>query len=333
MVRTPGRTESFIGYAVLVVLVVVAGGVFLTQFHYNAAVLTPRALQPESLSPSAVPEASRLDLRTFAPEGLVVMSEPETFGPETLSEKIDGKAELYLSAGFVRLVSERFARKGNPQAWLELFLYDMGSSRNAFAVYSVQRREEGQRIDLGDFAYKTEDAVFLVHGQYYVELIAPALGEGAADILLAFGRGVVEKVKVNREELAEIALFPAEHLRRETISLLAADAFGFDRFNSVFTAHYRLGETDLTAFLSRRASPAEAGELAAAYSQFLLENGGKEVKGGSGLSGVRMVELFGTYELVFSQGRFLAGVHGAEKKEAGEQLARTLKERLSGVGT
>ena len=330
MARTPGKTETLVGYAILVVLVVTAGSLFLTQFHYNAAVLTPSSVQPESSSLSAAP---RLDLGALTPDGLAALSQPEAFGPDTLSEKIDGKAELYLSAGFVQLLTQRFSRKGNPQAWLELFLYDMGSMRNAFAVYSVQRREDGQRIDLGDFAYTTEDAIFFVHGQYYAEVIGPALGKGAAEILAAVGRGVVEKVKASREGLAELALFPAEHLKRETISLLAADAFGFDRFRSVFTAQYRLGETDLTAFLSQRARPAEAAELAAAYHQFLLKNGGKEVKPGSGLSGVRMVELFGTYELVFSQGRMLVGVHGADKREAAEQLARTLKQRLSGVGT
>jgi Family of unknown function (DUF6599) len=328
MARTPGKTETLIGYAILLVLVVTAGGLFLTQFHYNAAVLTPSALQPDSSSSSV---ALRPDLG--APEGLVALSQPETFGPETLSEKIDGKAELYLSAGFVQLLTQRFSRKGNPQAWLEFFLYDMGSSKNAFAVYSVQRREDGQRIDLGDFAYTTEDALFLVHGQYYAEVIAPALGKAATEILPALGRGVVEKVKARREGITELALFPAEHLKRETISLLAADAFGFDRFRLVFTAQYRLGDTELTAFLSQQARPAEAGELAAAYHQFLLNNGGKEVKPGPGLSDVHMVELFGTYELVFSRGPVLAGVHGAENREAAEQLARILKQRLSGVGT
>ena len=330
MARTPGKTETLIGYAILLLLVVTAGSLFLTQFHYNAAVLTPSALQPESSSPSAAP---RPDLRALAPAGLVALSQPETFGPETLSEKIDGKAELYLAAGFVQLLTQRFSRKGNPQAWLEFFLYDMGSSKNAFAVYSVQRREDGQRIDLGEFAYTTEDALFFVHGQYYAEIIAPPLGKGAMEILPALGRGVVEKVKASREGMAELALFPAEHLKRETISLLAADAFGFDRFRSVFTAQYTMGDTELTAFLSQQARPAEAAELAAAYHQFLLKNGGKEVKPGPGLSGVRMVELFGTYEIVFSQGPVVAGVHGAEQREAAEQLARVLKQRLSGVGT
>jgi len=333
MARSPGKTESLIGYAILLLLAVIGGSLFLAQFHYNGAVLTPSALQPQTALSPGLPEGPRLDLRALAPEGLVPVAPPEAFGTENLSEKIDGKAELYLAAGFVQLLTQRFARQGNPQAWLELFLYDMGSSRNAFAVYSVQRREDGQRIDLGDFAYKTDDALFFVHGQYYAEVIAPALGEGAAEILPALGRALVEKVKARREAMAELALFPAENLRRETISLLAADAFGFDRFRSVFIAQYRLGDSDLTAFLSQQAGPAEAIALAAAYCQFLLTNGGKEVKPGAGLSGVRMVELFGTYELVFSHGPVLAGVHGAEKREAAEQLARILKQHLSGGGT
>jgi hypothetical protein len=274
-----------------------------------------------------------MNLRAITPEGLVALSQPQSFGSETLSEKIDGKAELYLSAGFVRLVSQRFARTGNSREWLEVFLYDMGSSRNAFAVYSVQRREEGQKVDLGDFAYRTDDGLFLVHGQYYVEVIAPAVGKGVTEILLAFGRGVVENVKVDRQGLGELALFPAEHVKRETISLLAADAFGFDRFNSVYTARYRLGELDVTAFLSQRASETEAADLAAAYHRFLLQNGGKEIKPGSGLAGVRLVDLFGTYEVVLSHGRILAGVHGAEKREAAEDLARMLKKKLSEIGT
>jgi hypothetical protein len=334
MGRTPGKTETTVGYAILLVLAVIAGGVFFAQSRYNAAVLPPGPRQAESSSPAAASGgASGVSLSAIAPEGLVALSGPETFGPDTLSEKIDGKAELYLSAGFVRLVSQRFARTGNAQEWLEVFLYDMGSSRNAFAVYSVQRREEGQAVDLGDFAYGTDDALFLVHGQYYLEVIAPAAGKGAPEILPAFGRGLVEKVKVNREGLGELALFPAEHLKRETISLLAADAFGFDRFNSVYTARYGLGAVDVTVFLSQRASATEAAELAAAYHRFLLQNGGKEMKPGSGLAGVRLVDLFGTYEVVFNEGRVLAGVHGAEKREAAEELARTLKHKLSGSGT
>jgi hypothetical protein len=334
MGRTPPtKTETTVGYGILLVLAVIAGGVFSVQSHYNAAVLTPGALQPGSSSPGAVSGVSGVSLRAIAPEGLIALSEPESFGPGTLSEKIDGKADLYLSAGFVRLVSQRFARTGNSQEWLEVFLYDMGTGRNAFAVYSVQRREGGREVDLGDFAYRTDDALFLVHGKYYVEVIAPAIGKGAGEILAAFGRAVVEKVKVSRQGLGELTLFPAENLKRETITLLAADAFGFDRFNSVYTARYGLGELDVTAFLSQRASEREAADLASAYHRFLLQNGGKDVKPGSGLAGVGMVELFGTYEVIFSQGRILAGVHGAEKREAAEELTRMLRHKLSGTGT
>ena len=42
-------------------------------------------------------------------------------------------------------------------------------------------------------------------------------------------------------------------------------------------ARYRLGENELTAFLSRRQTAQEAKDLASAFLQFLVENGGVDV--------------------------------------------------------
>ena len=68
------------------------------------------------------------------------LSPPETFDAEKLSEKIDGKAGLYLSAGFKSLTCRRYKKPDNPDLWLEIFFYDMGNIINSFAVYSMQRR-------------------------------------------------------------------------------------------------------------------------------------------------------------------------------------------------
>ena len=58
----------------------------------------------------------------------------------SLSDKINGKAELYLAAGFARLETQRFALTDNPGQWMERYLYDMGQHANAFSVFSAQRR-------------------------------------------------------------------------------------------------------------------------------------------------------------------------------------------------
>jgi hypothetical protein len=120
--------------------------------------------------------------------------------------------------------------------------------------------------------------------------------------------------------VSELALFPAEDLDEAGISLLASDVFGFEGLNNVFIATYTLAATPLTAFLSLRATPEEARQLASAYEEFLLANGGTPVPLHSGLQDAVMIQLFDSFELLFAHGRMLAGIHEAPDREAAEKL-------------
>jgi len=104
MARTVSKTETYLGYAILLVLVIIAGVIYLRQFQYNPAILTPADIQAKISGQPTLSTSPLLEILQYTPEGLKPLSPPETFGPENLSEKIDGKAELYLSAGFVRLI-------------------------------------------------------------------------------------------------------------------------------------------------------------------------------------------------------------------------------------
>ena len=78
----------------------------------------------------------------------------ESYGPETLSDKIDGKADLYLPAGFKEMSCRKFnLDTAADKAFVEVFIYDMGSAANAFAVFSGQRRPGSPNIPLTANAY------------------------------------------------------------------------------------------------------------------------------------------------------------------------------------
>ena len=110
---------------------------------------------------------------------MVPLTLPESFDAQNLSDKINGKAELYLSAGFVGLNSQRFKDKKDASLWIEAYLYDMGNGQNAFSVFSAQRREGAAKLDLAQYAYRTSNARFLVHGRFYIEIIASEATERA----------------------------------------------------------------------------------------------------------------------------------------------------------
>jgi hypothetical protein len=329
MTRTVSKTEIWVGYAILLVLVVIAGGIFLKQSQYDQSILKPGVLQTESPSQVSPLTSSPQELTQFAPEGLTPLTPPEVFGSENLSDKINGKAELYLSAGFVNLASQRFAIEDEPTVWMEAFIYDMGSPRGSYAVYSLQKRSEATELDTGDFAYRTENALYFVHGSYYVEIVASVAQERIAELILSFGENFIGKTTAGSEVINEFILFPTKYLNQASISLLPSDAFGFQQFDSIFTAQYELGDTELTAFLSQRKSPAEAVRLVESYTSFLLEFGGTELKTTLNIPGAKLVEIMDTFELIFSRGSILAGVHGAENRKAAEELALMLNQSLA----
>lgn len=332
MARTVSKTESFVGYGVILLLMIITGGIFLEQSRFDQSVLKPGTLQQELSTQPPSPFTPPQDLRQYAPQNLTSLSPAESFGPENLSDKINGKAELYLSAGFVRLVSQRFAIEDEPSAWMEAFIYDMGSPRGSYAVYSLQKRFEAKELELGDYGYGTENSLYFVHGPYYLEIVSSVAQERMAELMLSFGRNFISKTPVESNELNELALFPEKNLNRESISLIPSNGFGFEQFDSIFTAQYGVGDTELTAFLSRRKSQAEAARLVESYTSFLLKFGGTELKSNLNIPGAKLVEIMDTFELFFSRGSILAGVHGAENRKAAEELALMLNQTLAEKG-
>ncbi len=323
------RTETLVGIVILLALGAVATWVFLKQSRYDPAVFTPTVSPQGKALSGALGGAGASPFQPFLPEGLTPLSAAEVFVPETLSEKINGKAELYLSAGFVRLTCQRFARTGQGESWVEVFLYEMEGQRNAFSVFSSQRRADGVDTDFTRFAYHSRNALFFTHGHQYVEVVAS--NEEMLEEMLAFGRAFVGETAEGGGEVNELALFPREGLDEESISLLSSDVFGYDGLNNVFIAHYKLDGQRFTLFLSARKDREEAESLASAYRSFLLENGGQQLESAAGIPGLKVVEILGNYEFIFTYHHFLAGVHEADDAERAGLLAERLQQALRGA--
>jgi hypothetical protein len=310
-------------------LAVIAIGLFIRQSHYDPTLFVPSVLEAQAPGEVASEPLPSLDLSTFVPEEMGVLSPLEAFGPETLSDKINGKADLYLSAGFLNLECQRFASNLDPRSWMEVFVYDMGTLHQAFAVYSMQKRDEATPLDLTPFSYGTENALFWVHGRYYVEIIASVPSEAMMGYMISFGKEFMSKTSVEEHHIDELALFPTNHLEEGSITLFIADTFGFSGLKNCFTARYHANGEELTAFLSKKEDPAEAERVVELYQAFLMENGGTAIPLGTDLASGSLIEILDTFELIFRHDRYVAGVHEAETQKAAEELALMLERHLA----
>ena len=319
------RLESVISICILAILFLIVAGVFVKQFDYDMSrfgidTVTERKFE------------TPFELSSLVPAEFKTVSKIEVYNSENLYEKINGKAPFYTESGFERLSTQRFVSRNDQSLWMEAFIYDMAAVRNAFSVYSVQRRAEAEPFGPMRFTYKTGNALYFVHGKYYIELVGSsesgellkAMAEAArkiqANITIDYGTGI-----------AELALFAQEGLVSESIKLYLANAFGFEGLTNTFTAKYRLGNETVTAFLGKRADSEDAEAVAEGYRNFLIENGAVTKNTTNKTIEGKVMDFYGTTEIVFTVGSFVAGIHEAENQQAAEKLAEVLINKLSAV--
>jgi hypothetical protein len=292
---------------------------------------------------------------SITPTGFKKLSEAETYTPENLYEKIDGKAPLYIESGFVKLFTQRFIDSKDDGLWFELFLFDMAAAKNAFSVYSVQKRADAEAFPAMQFAYSTGNALYFVRDKYYVELVGSSESADlfkamtdAADklagpsFLLPASAGTSLPLRRQGQEsrggkvieIPELTLCPQENIVAGSAKLYLSDAFGFDGLSNTFVCRYKVGEEPVTAFLSGRPSPQDARTTAESYYKFLIDNGGKaKPASGETLKAVegKVIDFYGTTEIIFAIGPYVAGVHEAKNQESAEKLASQLIDKLSNL--
>ena len=194
-------------------------------------------------------------------------------------------------------------------------------------MFSGQRRSGSPTIPLTANAYATGNALFFTQGKFYVEIVADRAGETLQKSIEVYAAALLAKLPSTGEAKDQAALFPKEGLVRETVRLCAADSFGCEGLNNMLTGEYSLKAGKATAFVAPRDTPAQAQAEAKRYLDFLAANGYQKVKAPGD------IDVFGldnSFEMVFVEGRILAGVHDATSIAAALDLATKLRAGLKG---
>ncbi|MHC4912218.1 MAG: DUF6599 family protein [Planctomycetota bacterium] len=331
--RRVRRPESAISLCLLAVLLFIGLGVFIKQSDFEMARFGVDVATAEL--PLEDPGKSKDDqtaLSSLVPTGFETLSKTGVYNPENLYEKINGKAPLYTESGFEKLSTQRFVSTADESLWAELYVYNMGTVKNAFSVYSVQRRAEAEPFGPMRFAYRTANALYFVHGKYYVELVGSA---ESAELFRAMAE-VTRKIRANltidpNAAIGELALFPEEDFVAGSVKLYLLNAFGSEGLTDTFTARYKLDDETVAAFLSRRSDPQDAQAVAKGYYEFLINNGATPAQTAKKILEGKIVDFYGTTEIVFSIGPFVIGIHEADNQQAAEQLAERLLRKLREV--
>lgn len=146
-------------------------------------------------------------------DGWEVLEEDQVFDRESLYEYIDGGAELYLSYGFHEVVNRRYANPEQPDIIVDLF--DMGSSPNAFGVFTHSR--ETVEDDFGQGSTYTEGLLLFWKDRFYVSILASPETPELKAAVFDLARKIDSAIEREGPLPAILTLLPRESLLEESI--------------------------------------------------------------------------------------------------------------------
>ena len=320
--------EKIIGTTILLILVIITIGLLVKQSKYdisNFGMISAKTSRGSGLTI----DISGIDMTKFQPKNYKLLLEREKYDRENLHEKINGKATLYIDSGFLKMVSQRFVSVNDKNNWIELYIYDMANFKYAFSVYSQQKRADAGMVPGQELAYITSNSLYKVKGRYYIEIlgskeskeIRKALSGTSLKINTKFSSSVVQ-------ELKELIMFDKNYLISGSEKLFLKSAFGYEGLKNIYTARYKLKGKEVTVFISIKKSRNDAVVSEKNYLNFLKENGGT-AKESKILKDLAIIDLYGSYETVFSRGNILAGIHEADSQKIAEEFASLLIDKIN----
>lgn len=329
----PSVSERRLIWALLGVLAVTAAGVFTVSFHPDPWLTGTVGGRPpaEKRGRDDAPKPGEPDLLTASAPSLVPMGSPERFDAQTLADKIDGKADLYVEAGFQSLVTQRVSLVKDPDEWAEFFFFTMESPESAFSVFSRQRRSSTLRLPAGPFAYLAANAVCVAAGPFYVEAIGSSENPQLMQALTATASALAEKLPASQEILRHLDFFPPVAAALDRAVLFKGRAFGYDGFAHAYAVAVTEDGAALTAFVAVGKNSRDGRSSAEAFLRFLEENGATRISGTDLETEAVVLDFYGFTEVVFSHGPYAAGIHEADRRDAAERWAKLLRDRLRAV--
>jgi len=153
------------------------------------------------------------------------------YDKDTLSDRIDGEAELYFPYGFQRMTAGRYASAKTPGGGLDVEVYLMGSPLDAFGMYANYRQKEGHTQGVGTESNLAESQLFFYQGRYFVHLQITGTDSGDPAALAACGRAVAARLPGEGSRPPQLAILDRPDLVKGSERYLPESLLGYDFLN------------------------------------------------------------------------------------------------------
>ncbi len=340
-------TEKWVGVGILLLLLSIGWAVYYKGQNYDpgiyevdvaalattadAVVGIAATLPGENASvPGASPQPAGLD-RLLPEFGLPLkaMGPMELYSPETLFEKINGRAPAYLEFNFQELTSRSFSLSEQSGEFIDVFIYWMDTPLNAYGILSLERDPAGGSIDFAPDGYASEMGYFYRTGRAYVQIIGSSAEAAVMDVAQSYASYLAERLPADNAGLEARFSLPSYGQVPGSVAFVAQNAYGQALLKNVFQANYQFEGAALNYFAMQAADP-QAGEAAwQALYDFNVKFGELEPVYERAGAQIFAAENFGEYTVVAQRGSLVCGIMSAgDLAQAKQFLAHVLADNF-----
>lgn len=152
--------------------------------------------------------------------------EEATYDRSTLYDYMNGGAEVYLSYDYQRVCVRHFL--GPNDGEIALDVYDMGSSAEAFGVFSVSI--EDPEVNIGQGSEFGAGLLKFWKGKYFVSVVNLGIDESADSMLLEIGKAVDAAIPSTGPLPEIVSLLPRDGLNERQTSFFHSNVILNNRY-------------------------------------------------------------------------------------------------------
>ncbi len=265
----------------------------------------------------------------FAPDW-IMKDRVTLYNSDTLFDHINGEAELYFPYGFNRLATATYLNQKDPEVWVVVDVYRMGSLLDAFGIYSNYRKADGAGIMIGAEGFVSSSQLMFYQDRYFVRIQVTGATSLAQDLFIACGRAVSRNLPPNKGrpgELEILAGIPGVVTKSERY--LAQSLIGYAFFRRGMIADVILGGEPVQVFVVFENSTDAARKAFDDYRSY-LKTEGKEMSVIKAIDRISLTAVDPLYRGVFVEqsGPYLIGAIRMNEASAAKPIVEQLRERL-----
>lgn len=170
------------------------------------------------------------------------------FGPENLFDYIDGDADRYLPYNFQKLTVVFYKNKNQPNEEIEIQIYQMKTSLDAFGIYSVHRNRDKEIFPYGNDGTIGQNQAIFYQSQYFIKLSGIQLQNPSSSLEL-FGKIISQLLPQGKPNSPELECLNIPEKVERSECYLAKDVLAQNFFPRGITALFKTSKGNATAFI------------------------------------------------------------------------------------